>query len=371
MYRHLLAKLTHWQPEWKEHTLKNTLLLVALILDQKTPSLWKLKGSVGKLLGNTHTDSRSHYQRLKRWLWQGVGQKRLWVQIVAASHQLLTRKTSVLVLDGSSWQSGGVCYHFLTLCVIYRGVSVPVWWLDLGRMGSSHYHHRKLLLKAALLVLDLRGKTLVADREYIGQAWFRFLLEKGLFFVIRIRTHDYQPCIEAQGRPVGKLENKAKAAVGRPVWKRFQMGGQTYIYVLVAYRNRNRKTEWLRLLTTLSPAQALKAYGQRYRVESMFKHLKSNGFDLESLNVKHSYKVQLMMAVVVLAYSLAVVYGLADFKRRISLKKHGCPQMSVFRFGLDKWQNYLQSLEHFVGQLIRYWTQWKKAKSNCSPAHVP
>ena len=103
----------------------------------------------------------------------------------------------------------------------------------------------------------------------------------------------------------------------------------------------------------------------------MFKHLKSNGFDLESLNVKHSYKVQLMMAVVVLAYSLAVVYGLADFKRRISLKKHGCPQMSVFRFGLDKWQNHLQSLEHFVGQLIRYWTQWKKAKSNCSPAHVP
>ena len=74
MYRHLLAKLTHWQPEWKEHTwkehtLKNTLLLVALILDQKTLNLWKLKGSVGKLLGNTQTDSRSHYQRLKRWLW--------------------------------------------------------------------------------------------------------------------------------------------------------------------------------------------------------------------------------------------------------------------------------------------------------------
>lgn len=240
MYRHLLDKLTHWQPEWKEHVLKNTLLLVALVLDQKTVNLWKLKGSVGRLLGNTDTDSRSHYQRLKRWLWQGASEKRLWVRIVAATHGLLSRKTSVLVLDGSSWQSGGVCHHFLTLCVVYQGVSVPVWWLDLARMGSSHYHHRKLLLRTALLVLDLRGKTLVADREYIGQDWFKLLTESGLSFAIRIRTGDYQPCIEAKGRSVGKLESRARAAVGKPVWKRFELGGQSYTYVLVAYRDRSQ-----------------------------------------------------------------------------------------------------------------------------------
>lgn len=103
----------------------------------------------------------------------------------------------------------------------------------------------------------------------------------------------------------------------------------------------------------------------------MFKHLKSNGFDLESLNVKHAYKVRLIMAVVALAYSLAVVYGLVDFKDRIGLKKHRCPQMSVFRFGLDKWQNHLQSLACFVEQLVRYWNESKKTKNNWSIAHVP
>jgi hypothetical protein len=40
--------------------------MVVLILDRQTVYLSKLKGSVGKFLGNTQTDSRSHYQRIKR-----------------------------------------------------------------------------------------------------------------------------------------------------------------------------------------------------------------------------------------------------------------------------------------------------------------
>jgi hypothetical protein len=74
---HLLDKSKALHPEWKEGVVKNTLLVVALLLEEKTVNLWKLKGSVGKLRGNTDTDSRSHYQRLKRWLNSGVAQKGL------------------------------------------------------------------------------------------------------------------------------------------------------------------------------------------------------------------------------------------------------------------------------------------------------
>ena len=72
MQTHLLDKIKTLDPEWKEGLVKNTLLVVALLLEEKTVNLWKLKGSVGKLLGNTETDSRSHYQRLKRWLNSGL-----------------------------------------------------------------------------------------------------------------------------------------------------------------------------------------------------------------------------------------------------------------------------------------------------------
>lgn len=150
MYPHLLDKVKKLHPEWKGALVKNTLLVVALLLEEKTVSLWKLKGSVGKLLGNTGTDSRSHYQRLKRWLRAGQGDKGLWVNLLRAAVSLLQKQAVCLILDGSSWKWGGKAYHFLS--VLYQGVSVPVWWLELGRLGISSQWHRKLLLRLALVL---------------------------------------------------------------------------------------------------------------------------------------------------------------------------------------------------------------------------
>lgn len=65
MYHHLLNKIKIENPEWKKHIIKNTLLMVALILEEKTVNLWKLKSAVGKQLGTDRVNSRSHYQRIK------------------------------------------------------------------------------------------------------------------------------------------------------------------------------------------------------------------------------------------------------------------------------------------------------------------
>jgi hypothetical protein len=351
MYTHLLAQIRQLHPEWKESIVKNTLLMVALILTEKTVNLWKLKAGVGKQLGNKEVDSRSHYQRLKRWLWQEKATPGIWIQIAKASLSLLGGQTDCLIIDGSSWKSGGLTYHFLTLSVLYQGVSVPIWWLELDRLGQSSQWHRRLLIRSALRLLNLQGKVLLGDREYIGLEWFAALKRAGIDLVIRLRVNDYKAAIQAGGKSRVELENKAKSQLGRVVWQAFTLNADTYTFVMVAYRNRSRKTEFLRLITTLTPAQALEHYKQRYRIESMFKHLKSNGFDLESLHLQYGYKIRLMMAVVVLAYTLAIIYGLVDFKHKVAFKKHGSPEMSVFRWGLDKWQAYLSQLEDFMEKL--------------------
>lgn len=364
MQTHLLDKIKTLHPEWKEGLVKNTLLVVALLLEEKTVNLWKLKGSVGKLLGNTETDSRSHYQRLKRWLNSGLAQKGLWVVLLQASVSLLSKKSKCLILDGTSWQTGTHTYHFLTLSVLYEGVSVPIFWLDLKRLGISSQWHRKLLLRMALKVFVLKGKVLLGDREYIGEQWFDWLQEAGLDLVIRLRKGNYQQQIEQPGRRVIGLERKAKARLGRVVFQKFLLDNKPYTFVLVAYRERSGKTQFLRLITTLSPALAVKYYAYRYRIESMFKHLKSNGFHLEDLNLKSDHKIKLLMAALVLAYTLSVVYGLARYKRTIKIKKHGSPEMSLFRFGLDLWQNHLQSFVRFLVAL----TQFSKAQA---PSKLP
>jgi len=97
--------------------------------------IWKLKAGVGKQLGNKQVDSRSHSQGLKGWLWQEKATPGMWIEIARASLSLLAGQTHCLMIDGSSWRSGGLTYHFLTagrprLSVLYQGVSVPIWWLD-------------------------------------------------------------------------------------------------------------------------------------------------------------------------------------------------------------------------------------------------
>lgn len=354
MSTHLLDEFKKLVPEWKASHLKNTLLMVALILEQKTVNLWKLKGSVGKLLGNTATEPQSHYQRLKRWLWSGAHQKSIWIGMLQGSVSLLEKKSKCLIIDGTSWKWAGKTYHFLTLSVLYQGVSIPIWWSELGKLGISSQQQRKRMLESATKVLKLEGKVLLGDREYIGIQWFEMLQQASIDFVIRLRKGNYQSDIEQQGCSVAKLEGRARSKVGQVAWKKFTLQEQSYYYVLKAYRSRSGKIEYLRLISTVRPALAIEYYGYRYRIESMFKHLKDNGFDLEHMHVQKAYKVRMMMALLVLAYTLSVCYGLQRYKQRVAVKKHGYAEMSVFRYGLDKWQNHLQTFVVFLEYLTQY-----------------
>jgi hypothetical protein len=233
-------------------------------------------------------------------------------------------------------------------------VSIPIWWHDLAKLGISSQQQRKRMLQSAMKVLNLKGKVLLGDREYIGTSWFDILHQASIGFVIRLRKGNYQQNIEQQGCSVSKMESKARSSVGQVVWKKFTLQDHRYYYVLKAYRSRSNKVEYLRLISSVTPALAEEYYGYRYRIETMFKHLKSNAFDLESLHVQKAYKVRIMMALVVLAYALSVCYGLQNYQRRIAIKKHGAAEMSVFRYGLDKWQNHLQSFIIFLEYLAQY-----------------
>ncbi len=146
------------------------------------------------------------------------------------------------------------------------------------------------------------------------------LEEKGIDFVIRLRKGNYEQQIEEGGQKIAKLESKARAKVGSVVGQSFTLQKHTYSFVLKAYWERSGKIALLRLISSLPADKALQYYMDGYRIEPMFRHLKSNGFYLESLHVQKEYKVQLMMAALVLAYCLLVVYGLKKYKRCIAVK---------------------------------------------------
>jgi len=82
-----------------------------------------------------------------------------------------------LILDGTSWRSGKRKFHFLTLCVVYQGIAIPIFWMNLEKIGHSSSEERIRLVKGALRRFDLAYAVLIADREYIGTKWFKYLLD--------------------------------------------------------------------------------------------------------------------------------------------------------------------------------------------------
>jgi len=95
-------------------------------------------------------------------------------------------------LDGSSWQRGKRKHYFLVLSVIYQGVAIPIYWEDLCKKGISNQAERKGVVKKALKQFDLSQMTLLADREYIGHEWFKFLISHQIDFIIRLKYKTYQ-----------------------------------------------------------------------------------------------------------------------------------------------------------------------------------
>lgn len=91
-------------------------------------------------------------------------------------------------------------------------------------------------------------------------------------------------------------------------------------------------------LTTLPNAvKAAALYVKRWKIECLFKHLKTNGYNLEDLNLKDPGKNLLLMVIVTTAYTLAIREGWKCRNQIVTQHyRDGAktPEVSIFREGL-------------------------------------
>lgn len=361
----LLDKLTPYLPDYPESGLTNLLVLVLAMLNKRTVCLNKLKCAVGGILGNSHTRVDSHYIRLIRFF-NTYSASDLWLHILRCGLQLLPLKTKYLVLDGSSWQRGQTWRHYITLCVVYRGVAIPILWQDLAKKGSSSTQERITLFDLALEHFSLAGKVLLADREYIGVDWFNYLLDKQIDFVIRSRDYSYFSLIDSGSEGlsvegmIAKVMRSKKA--NKALKKAFRLSPDGAKLWIVVAKNPcpEGKEEFMILITSLDQKvyATVADYLKRWKIEHCFGQLKSNGFDLEVINLGSPVRRRLLMAVTVLAYILSVTEGLKDYHERVAYKRHGSDgrsyrAVSVFRYGIDQLSATLRT----ISQGICYLTQ--------------
>lgn len=210
-------------------------------------------------------------------------------------HLFAPHEQVTLAIDRTDWSFGKTRHNLLCISVLYKETAIPLIILPLERKGNSSYQQRQELLEALLSVLPAnRIKAILGDREFIGDEWFALLVEKNIPFVMRIKDN----------MTVGTQEKTCKVkdlcAQNKPTnYGMVHIG--TQLLQLQTLKNQDN----LVAVISHQVTHPLALYKKRWGIETGFKCLKSNGFDLETTHMIHARRIKTLVQICALVMVLS------------------------------------------------------------------
>lgn len=263
---------------------------------------------------------------------------------------LPNKDSFILLMDKTSWKFGRIEFNILMLAVAYEGIAIPLLWCLLvdekgnGKDGASTEQERINLMKRFEKLFGFSGiQHLSADREFIGVKWFNYLKSNKIKIYIRIRNN-------------AKMMHKGKSMQVKDIFKhltinetmilsasRFIYGHKLYLSA-VLFINDEGKSELLVVASFKHDKQALPQYAKRWQIETMFKALKSNGFNLEDTHLASIKALDKLLYLIALAFIWAYLNGIYLHQLNpIKILKHGYKQISIFKLGFENLQRFFLS----------------------------
>lgn len=245
----------------------------------------------------------------------------------------------VLIIDRTNWKFGTKNINILMLGISYKNVAFPLMFKMLDKRGNSNIKERIELLNQ---YIEWFGKDtidmLLADREFVGDDWLSFLNNNNIQYYIRIRQnfkiYSYQ---EQKTKPVFWLFNNLKINTFTHYPKIMRLDSQDVYLSGSKVVNREGKIEFLIIVSFNKPEHANEHYKERWQIETLFKALKSSGFNMEETHVTDIKRLERLLLLVMIAFVWCYIVGdYLDTKiKNIKLKKHKRKEISVFKLGLD------------------------------------
>lgn len=350
------------------------LIIACCLLKSKTSCLYKASDKISSCLG-LGSLIKVDYQQFIKFFQTGKGdliQKAILQLIVLFLFKTCT--DCHLVLDRTNWKYGKTHKNVLCIGAIYYGCFVPLVWIDLNKAGNSSMKTRLELIQRLkdqwTQVLPFPPIHLSGDREFIGEYWLRQLVKMEILFVIRIKKNKkcqiwFNNGIKEREVKIGVL-HKYMTKKGLDSHKIILAGD--YIANFIVLKNTSPKPDepFLYLITNIDETQkAAELYRIRWKIECCFKHLKSNGFDLEKQSFTAPHKIELLISLLVLVYAMAIYEGIIihqsedkpEMKNYKVKELNGAirvvsyPAKSVFRSGLSKIENIVLNLSDFIAYI--------------------
>jgi hypothetical protein len=107
-----------------------------------------------------------------------------------------------LTMDRTNWQYGTKDINILMVGVVYKEIAIPIVWEILDRRGNSNTAERiKIINRIISYFGQERIAGILADREFIGKEWFKYLENLKNPFVIRIKANTLVPNAHGEATP--------------------------------------------------------------------------------------------------------------------------------------------------------------------------
>jgi hypothetical protein len=243
---------------------------------------------------------------------------------------------------------GGMNINILVLALVYKGAAIPIYWLVLHKKGNSNTRERIALMKRFIQKFSKENMIAVlADCEFIAQAWFKWLKSEGIDFHIRVKKDAKVP------------NSRGERGQAHVLFRFLKVGEQLIIREARKVTDAEVYLSALRLedgtLLILASSelieQPLEAYAKRWEIETLVSCLKGRGFNLEDTRITKLIRIKRLLVVAVVAFAWAHRTGewrhenIKSIRIKKTLDRRA---KSIFRYGLDWLQNKLQ---HSVGSL--------------------
>lgn len=210
-------------------------------------------------------------------------------------HLFLPEEELILAIDRTDWAFGQTRHNLLCISVLYKNTAVPLMVFPLERKGNSNTKIRCEILNKILEVIPCyRIKALLGDREFIGEDWFEALKQRHVSFVMRVRGNmtigvgDYVGQIEQFDVPDSAKEH-GLVHIGKDRFDLSTVKSGGELVAVVSY----------------DVEKPLDLYKQRWGIETGFKCLKTNGFNMEKTHLKHSERIKMLIQICAMAMTVS------------------------------------------------------------------
>jgi hypothetical protein len=286
-------------------------------------------------VGDYFREKESRLKQAKRWLMSK------WVDYTAHYQPFILgfvekvaklKKELIFVIDGS--ETGNNCVT-LMISLVWGKRSIPIIWVT--RQGKKGHFPEQMhidLLSSLSNILEGMGINerivILGDGEFDGEQWVKFIESKKWEYVFRTSL-DRKVNHNGDTFPISQLHVDVYLECG------FALFGVNNSHAIL-WKGKHYKDP-IPLITNMEIAKmACRYYKKRFAIETLFKDIKSNGFNIHKVKISAPDRIQNLLIVVALAFLFAFALGKAAKKAGQNLAQvyriDRIKNLSDFKFGV-------------------------------------